>query len=325
MALLLVTVAVVSLGVGAVALPPRAVVDALLRADKEGMAATIVWELRMPRIILGVLIGSGLAACGAGFQGLFRNPLADPFIVGASGGAALGATLAIVLGAQWRWAGFSPISLAAFAGALSAVMLVYGVAEVGGSTPVIALVLAGSALSTLLSAIVSLLMLISDRNLHQTYAWLLGGLSGSSWTHLRASWPYLVLGSTALLLLARPLDALALGDETAQNLGLSIGKARALIVLAATLTTAAAVAASGIIGFVGLIAPHIARLLFGSSHQRLIPASVLLGGLLLLLADDLARTVMAPVEIPVGIVTSILGGPFFLYLLKSRQRDLRGG
>lgn len=327
LAVMLLGIAILSLGVGAVGLAPRTVIAVLLNRFDAALASAdraIVWDLRVPRIILGILIGGGLAVSGAAFQGLFRNPLADPFIVGASGGAALGATLAIVLGATWSGAGLGPVSLAAFVGALGAVALVYGIAQVGGSAPVIALVLAGSALSTLLSAIVSLLMLISDQGLHATYAWLLGGLAGRSWSQLVASWPYLVVGSATLWLFARPLDALSCGDETAQSLGLSLPQARGAIVLLATLITAAAVAAGGIIGFVGLIAPHIARLLFGSGHGRLIPASALIGGLLLLLADDVARTILAPIEIPVGIVTSILGGPFFLYLLKSRQRALGG-
>jgi len=324
---LLALIVVLSLGVGAVSIKPDQVLDVLFRrhdADVDPTDVAIIWDLRLARIILGVLIGGGLAASGAAFQGLFRNPLADPFVVGASGGAALGATVAITLGVRWGGAGFGPVPLAAFVGSLLAVAAVYGVAQTGGTTPVIALVLAGSALSTFLSAIVTLLMMMSDSSLHQIYGWLLGGLSGRSWPHLQASWPYLVVGSIALWLFARPLDALACGEETAQSLGLSIARARGGIVLMATLTTAAAVAAGGIIGFVGLIAPHIARLLFGSSHSRLIPASMLLGGLLMLLADDVARTVLAPVEIPVGIVTSLLGGPFFLYLLKSRQRQLGG-
>lgn len=319
--------ALLSLGVGAVSLEPSRVFAALLRRTDPSVSTidvAIVWDLRLARILLSILIGGGLAASGAAFQGLFRNPLADPFIVGASGGAALGATLAITLGLRWSGGGFGPVPLAAFVGALIAVLLAYSIAEAGGATPVVALLLAGSALSTLFSAVVALLMTLSDRNLHETYTWLLGGLSGRSWGHLGASWPYLVLGSLGLWLCARPLDALACGEETAQTLGLSVRRARLVIVILATLTTAAAVATGGIIGFVGLIAPHIARLFFGSSHARLIPASMLVGGLLMLLADGVARTILAPIELPVGIVTSVLGGPFFLYLLKSRQRELGG-
>lgn len=326
---LLVIALVLSLGLGAVPLAPGRVLAALATQTPwsgpvREVDVTIVWDLRLARALLAALIGAGLAAAGAAFQGLFRNPLADPFVVGASGGAALGATLAITAGLSWNLAGFGPVPLAAFVGALLAVAVVYAVAEAGGHAPAVALLLAGAALSTLLSAAVSLLMLLNDRALMEVFAWLMGSLGGRSWPHLQASAPYLLVGLGALWLLARPLDALACGEDTAQSLGLSLPQARGAVVAAASLTTAAAVAAGGIIGFVGLIAPHAARLLFGADHHRLVPASALLGALLLLLADDLARTVLAPVELPVGIVTALLGGPFFLYLLKTRQRELGG-
>jgi iron complex transport system permease protein len=337
LAVALLLTAVLSLGLGAVRVAPGDVLLALFgSANAPRMARTIVWDLRLPRILLGILIGGGLATAGAAFQGLFRNPLADPFVVGASGGASLGATLAIYFGARWALVtgtllpqtglfALGPVPLAAFVGALLAVGLVYAIAESGGGAPIVALVLAGTALSTLLSAIVALLMTTSDSHFQATYAWLLGGLSGRSWWHLQATWPYLAFGILSLWLLSRPLDALSFGDETAQSLGLSIRRARALIIVAATLTTAASVAAAGIIGFVGLIAPHVARLFFGAAHRRLIPASALLGGLLVLLADDLARAAWAPIEVPVGVITAVLGAPFFLYLLKTRQRHLGGG
>jgi iron complex transport system permease protein len=325
---LLVLATVLSLGVGAVFLPPRRVLDALLHPSNPGVKPTdvsIVRDLRLARVLLAALIGAGLAAAGAAFQGLFRNPLADPYVVGASGGAALGATVAIVTGMTWRVAGLGPVPLAAFAGSLLAVSLVYFIAEMGGNASAIELLLAGAALSTLLSAITYLLMLVKDSTLHEVFAWTLGGLSGRSWPHLWNSAPYLLVGLGALWLLARPLDALACGEETAESLGLPLPRTQGALVAAASLTTAAAVAAGGVIGFVGLIAPHAARLLVGATHHRLIPASALMGALLLVLADDLARTVLAPVELPVGIVTSLLGGTFFLYLLKSRQQELRGG
>lgn len=322
---LLVVVLLASLTVGAVSLPIRRVMTILMHPTAVGvdpMEATIVWDMRLGRVLLAALIGAGLAGAGAALQGLFRNPLADPFVVGASSGAALGATLAISLGLPWQVAGFGPVPLAAFVGAMLAVALVYSIAEIGGVTPVIALLLAGAALSTFLGAVVSLLVMLHDQNLYAVFTWLLGGLSGRSWPHLWGSMPYMVIGLGALWLLARPLDALAFGDETAQSLGLPLPWARGAIITAASLATAAAVAAGGTIGFVGLIAPHAARLLVGASHARLIPASALLGALLLLLADNVARTVLAPLELPVGIVTAMLGGPFFLYLLKTRQRAL---
>jgi iron complex transport system permease protein len=318
---------VVSLGVGAVFIPPERVVRVFIDSSNTGIVAsdvTIIRDLRLARVLLAALVGAGLGTAGAAFQALFRNPLADPFVIGASGGAALGATLAITLGLTWNMAGFGPIPLAAFVGSLLAVLVVYVIANGNGGS-VIGLLLAGAALSTVLTSVVSLLMLISDENMHQIFSWLMGGFGGRSWVHLWSSGPYLFLGFILMWLLARPLDALACGDETALTIGLPLPYARGAVVAIATLVTAAAVSAAGIIGFVGLVAPHIARLFFGATHHRLIPTSALIGALLTLLADDLARTVLAPVELPVGIITSLVGGIFFLYLLKSRQRELRGG
>lgn len=325
LAVLLAVGIIVSLGVGAVSLPLHKVVTILVQPTApsvDPMEATIVWDMRFGRALLAAMIGAGLAAAGAALQGLFRNALADPFVVGASSGAALGATLAIIAGWQWGTAGFGPVPLAAFVGAMAAVLMVYGIAEIGGTAPAVALLLAGAALSTFLGALVYLLAMLNDQNLYAVVSWLLGGLSGRGWPHVAVSLPYMVVGIGVLCLLARPLDALTFGDETAQSLGLSLRWARGAIVAAASLTTAAAVAAGGTIGFVGLIAPHAARLLVGTRHAHLIPASALLGALLLLLADDVARTIMAPLELPVGIVTAMLGGPFFLYLLKTRQQQL---
>jgi len=315
---LLVLAIIVSVAVGAVVLPLPRVLRALLLPTAPGVEATdatIVWDIRFGRVLLAALLGTGLAVSGTALQGLFRNPLADPFVIGASSGAALGASLAIVTG-------IGPVSLAAFAGSLLAVAAAYSIAEIGGVVPATALLLAGAALNTFLSAIVSLVMLFNEQSAYAVLNWLLGGLSGRSWPHLWASLPYLAIGLGLIWLLSRPLDALAFGDETAQSLGLPLGWARVAIVAAASLTTAAAVSAGGTIGFVGLIAPHAARLLVGAEHARLIPASALLGALLLLLADDVARTILAPLELPAGVITAALGGPFFLYLLKTRQRDL---
>ncbi|HYF65113.1 MAG TPA: iron ABC transporter permease [Herpetosiphonaceae bacterium] len=313
---------VLGLGIGAVSLGPAATLRALVRpATADPTAVTIVWDLRLARMLLAGLIGAGLASAGAGFQGLFRNPLADPFVVGASGGAALGATLAIVFDLPWRGFGLGPVPLAALVGALGAVALVFAVAEAGGRAPRTALLLAGAALSSLLSAAVSLLLLLNEQPLYEVFAWLMGGLSGRSWPQLRAAAPLVGLGIGGLLLLARPLDALACGEEAAQSLGLPLGRTRAAVVAAASLTTAATVAGAGIIGFIGLIAPHIARLLVGAGHARLIPASALVGAILLLVADTAARSVAAPLEIPVGVITALLGGPFFLVLLKRHSRE----
>lgn len=320
----LVVAVVLSLGVGGVALSPGRVARALLDPHNPAVRpadVSIVWDLRLARVLLAALVGAGLAGAGAAFQGLFRNPLADPFVIGASGGAALGATLAIVAGGrEGGWLAVS-VPLAAFAGALLAVLLVYLIASSGGGDSATALLLAGAALSTMLSSVVSLLMLLNDRELPEIFAWLLGGFSGRSWGHLALSAPPLLLGLGALWLLARPLDALSAGEESARSLGLPLRQARGALVAAASLATAAAVAAGGVVGFVGLVAPHVARLLCGAGHARLVPASALIGALLLLLADTVARSAAAPLELPVGVITAVLGGPFFLWLLHRRGRS----
>lgn len=309
---LLLLVVLLSLGMGAVSIPPGQVLSVLFQRSNPDLSRTIVaivWDLRLARTLLALVIGAGLAASGSAYQALFRNPLADPYIIGASGGAALGATLAIILHVDM-------VMPAAFVAALLAVIMVYLIAQAGGHVSAVNLVLAGAAVSTLLSSAVSLLMFLGDRDLHEVFAWLLGGLSGRSWSHLQLAAPLVAVGIAVLWSMSRPLDALTFGEETAQALGLDLFRARAVLVLAATLTTAAAVATAGIIGFIGLLAPHIARRFVGGSHRLQIPMSVLVGGLLLVLADDLARTMMAPLELPVGVLTALLGAPFFLWLLK---------
>lgn len=312
------------IGAGAVSIRPADVFQILAGTIKEGTDYIIVMNFRLPRVILAALIGGGLAAAGTAFQGMFRNPLADPFVVGASGGAALGATIAIAFGLSIQVGTFNTVPITAFLGSIAAVFLVYLIAESGESASTVSLLLAGTALSTILSSAVSLIMLLSDKTLHETYTWLLGGLSGRSWKDLKGTAPFILAGSLGLWFFSRPLDALASGERTAKSLGLPIKKTRALIVLMASLTTAASVAAGGIIGFVGLVAPHIARIFVGSSHRRLIPASMLTGALMLMTADVIARTIVAPMELPAGIITSVTGGAFFLYLLKTRRGELRG-
>ncbi|MBI1895018.1 MAG: iron ABC transporter permease [Acidobacteria bacterium] len=322
---LLIVTAVLSLGIGAVRIPPDRVVEILFGEVESGIGAThktIIWELRLPRILLACLVGAGLGTAGAGYQGLFRNPLADPFVIGASSGAALGATLVIVSELEPRVAGLGAVPAAALAGSLLAVALVYVIASVGRQVSLVSLLLAGVATSSFIGAVVSLLLFLHDEKLVTIFGWLMGSLSGRGWPALRTAAPLILFGSGALWLLARPLDALTFGEETAASLGVRLGRLRGMIVVAASLATAAGVAAGGIIGFVGLIAPHLARLLVGARHGVVIPASGLLGGLLLVIADDLARTVASPAELPVGVVTALLGSPFFLWLLKARQREL---
>ena len=307
---LLLVGSLLSLGMGAVSISLSDTLAALSGNPVKESHATILWDFRVARVLLVILCGSSLASAGSAFQGLFRNPLADPYIVGASGGAALGATLAVVFDRT------VPIGVAGFLGALGAVLIVYAIAEASNFGSVVSLLLAGAAMSTMLSAIVSLLLLLSDEVLHEIFSWLMGGFSGRSWSHLTQASVAAFLGIAIILPMSRALDALSAGESSAEALGLDLRRARLLIVIGASLSTAAAVSASGIIGFVGLIAPHLARRLVGASHAVVIPASMLLGSILLLIADDLARTIAAPLELPVGVFTALLGGPFFLFLLR---------
>lgn len=316
---------ILALGLGAVTLPPGRVLQGLygLTTGKEADSAQVIVGLRLTRALLAAAVGASLATAGAVLQGLFRNPLADPYVIGSSSGAALGAVIAMTLGFQAGRYGFSPIGWAAFSGGLSATLIVYLVA---GSSPIrsdaSSLLLAGTALSSLFSACVSVILALRDKDLHQAWFWLLGGFSGRGMPELAAAAPAMGLGFIAALASARVLDVLAAGDEEARSLGLSPAGARLIIGAFAALSVSASVAVAGAIGFVGLVSPHLARRFVGPAHRNLIPAAALTGAAMLLLADAVSRTVFAPVEMPVGAITALIGAPFFLY--KIARRGLEG-
>lgn len=322
---------VAAVGWGSVAIPPGTTVRILLHPLGMGgpvrwseQAATILWTLRLPRALAAGLVGAALAAAGALFQGLLRNPLADPYVVGTSGGAALGAVLGMLVGGMLPALGFGAVPLLAFAGALLSMGLVYQLARIGGRVPIVSVLLAGFAVSTLLGYSVSLLLFLSERlqlQLPQVYAWLLGGIGVSGWRELALIGPLVIVVLVASLALARPLNAFALGEEGAARLGIGVERDKRLILLTGSLLTAAAVSVSGLIGFVGLIVPHLVRMVCGPDHRLLLPASALAGAAFLVVADLLARTVVAPAELPVGIVTALVGGPFFLWLLRRTRRE----
>lgn len=320
----LVVVMLLSLGIGAVPIPLSSIAESLAASVGVPVAVdrtiqSIVVEIRLPRIVLAVVVGMALAASGTIFQGLFRNPMADPYIIGVSGGAALGATTAIVLGVTLSVAGLSAVTVLAFGGALLVTLLVYRLAWYRHDVVPEHLLLAGVAVGAFLAAIISALQFASSGNIQQVVFWLMGGFSGRTWEHVWLAFPYVIAGYAVARYFARDLNLLLLGDETARSLGVSAATSRRWLIAAGALMAAAAVAVSGLIGFVGLVVPHLMRLITGPDHRRLLPAATLAGGITLLLADTVARTIIAPTEIPVGIVTAGLGAPFFLYLLRKNR------
>ena len=312
-----------SLAVGPVSVQPSRVLSLLLSSDTEVAAddaeAVIVRTIRPPRVLLAVLVGALLSLSGAVMQGLFQNPMADPYVVGVSSGAALGATIALSLSLDaWFW-GVHSVSLFAFVGALGVTFFVYGISFRSGRVPVTVLLLTGVAIGSLAAAVTSFLMMMSQHNLHRILYWLLGGLASRRWEHVEMVWPYAVVGVVVLQVYARDLNLLLQGEESAQYMGVNVERVKLLLLATAALLTAAAVAVSGIVGFVGLLVPHIMRLIVGPDHRRLFPASALGGAILVVGADILARTLVAPAEIPLGVITSLLGCPFFLFLLHRRR------
>jgi iron complex transport system permease protein len=281
--------------------------------------ATILLDLRLPRVLLGVLVGASLALAGSGFQGILRNPLADPYIVGTSAGAALGAALAIVLRLPSPLPWLSPVPALAFLGALGAMLTVYHLARIGNTLPVETFLLAGVVVGSFAGAMVSFLMTLAHEDLPRVVFWLMGSLGQADSSRVALVAPYLLIGGVALYLLSPALNLASMGDEVAWSLGVDVEKMKIRVILAGSLVTAAAVSAAGLIGFLGLLVPHLTRMLVGPDHRILMPASALGGAAFLVLADTVARTVGAPQEIPVGVVTAMVGAPFFFWLLHRRK------
>ncbi|MDY6906733.1 MAG: iron chelate uptake ABC transporter family permease subunit [Chloroflexota bacterium] len=287
-------------------------------------AETILFHIRLPRVTAAAFVGAALAAAGVLFQGLLRNPMADPYIIGTSAGAAFGATLAMMLPVSLAFAGFGLVPVAAFLGAMGAVLLVYNVARVGGKTPIVSMLLAGFAVSAMLAAAMSLLITLSDRlqlRLHSVFSFLMGGIAVSDWSQLAVLVPLIIAGIVAARFFAFRLNAFSLGEEGAAYLGIEVERDKLLILGVGSLLTGAAVSMSGLIGFVGLMVPHAVRMVLGPDHRLLLPASALVGAGFLVLADLLARVVIAPEEMPVGIITALIGAPFFIYLLRRTGRE----
>ncbi|MCK6629243.1 MAG: iron ABC transporter permease [Anaerolineae bacterium] len=333
LSLLLGLVLLAAVGLGAVQIGPGQV--AAILAGQIGLNLAIPYEsqqelvllaIRLPRVVLGLLIGAALAVSGAAVQGLFRNPLADPTLIGIASGAALAAVAVIVLGATLfagltAWLGLYTLPLAAFVGGMATTLLVYRLASNGGRTVVTTLLLAGIAINALTGAATGLLTFVAtDEQLRSITFWGLGSLGGATWQSVATVTPFVILPLIGIPYLARPLNVLLLGEAEAGHLGVNVERVKQVIVLLVALAVGATVSVAGIIGFVGLVTPHLLRLLVGPDHRRLLPGSALLGATLLLAADLIARTIVIPAELPIGIVTAMLGAPFFLWLLLQDRR-----
>lgn len=327
--LVLIAALILSVAVGSVFIPPAVMLN-LVAAQLSGSASTpglaplstILFQLRLPRTALVALVGAALGGSGAGYQGLFRNPLADPYLIGVASGAGLGAVLAMTPGVSSQSVfGLMTIPVAAFAGAVLTVIAVYQLARVGHTLPTTNLILAGVAVSAFTSAVSSFLMLTSTGELRRALIWLMGGAAMSGWEPVLAMLPYIAVGLGVLLTTGHALNVFQFGEEQAAQMGLPVERLRRVVVIAASLTTAAAISFAGVIGFVGLIIPHLIRFVWGGDYRRILPLSVIGGAAALLAADVLARVLLAPQELPVGIITALAGAPFFLWILRRARQQ----
>lgn len=305
--------------VGAVNISYKEFIDMLLRG-KETENSTILMQIRLPRVLMCLIIGAGLAAVGGVMQGIFKNPLVDSYTLGMSSGAALGAVISIVTGVSFSIAGISTTGVFAFIGAVTTLILVYSLAHKKHKISVNSLLLAGVAVSYFLSSVIAFMMLLSHDNIQHIVFWTMGSLSLTSWGKVAVSYITIIPGILALMLYTRELNILTMGDESAQYLGIDVEKLKRILLLISCIIVGSVVSVSGTIGFLGLVAPHIIRLLVGSNNKKVIPYSAILGAILLIVSDTLGRTLIQPVEIPVGVMTSILGGPFFIFLLRKQKQ-----
>lgn len=292
-------------------------IDNLVPVEWGSLEESVIVQLRLPRVLSAVVVGVALSIAGVAFQCLFRNPMADPYVLGVASGAGFGAALAMILRLGFSVFGaVYAIPLMASVGAISTVFLVYGIARTGTELPVLRLLLAGIAVSSFFSALISVMMALAGEDLHVVYMWLLGGFSLSRWEYLYVAVPTVIMGFIILYAFARDFNIILLGEEQAKQLGVEVEKVKKTVLVIASIVTAVAVSISGIIGFIGLIVPHIMRILVGPDHRILLPSSALAGASILVLCDTVARSIIRPIALPTGIITTMLGCPFFIYLLK---------
>lgn len=311
----LLIIAMLSVSLGAVQIPLKDIVNILLGGESDPEKEAIILTLRLPRVVEAALVGMGLSVVGAFYQGLFRNPMADPYVLGVSSGAALGATIAIILGL-----GIFGLGVLSFISALLTIWVVYTISGTGHKVSITTMLLAGIAISAFISAFISLLMLLNHQELANIVFWTMGGFGLATWQEIKISAPVIIFGSLLLYTYSRDLNVIMTGEEAAEHLGVNTEKAKKVILAAGALVTAAAVSVGGIIGFVGLIIPHICRLIVGPDNRVLVPFSAAFGAAFLIIADTLARIALKPIEIPVGIITAVFGGPFFIYLLIKNKK-----
>ncbi len=317
--ILFIVAVVVSASIGVAKVPFWDAFRSMLPWLEGGKHGLIIREVRLPRVILAGLVGASLATSGAVFQALLRNPLADPYILGVSGGGALGAILAMAIGIDFSLWGFSSVPIFAFLGSLCTIFFVYAVGSVRGRIATQSLLLTGVIVNAIFSALIMFITSVVDFSQVQSIIfWLMGNLGTIEYGSLLKLSAYSLIGLIVLFSLARDLNALSLGEEQALQLGVDVERTKKLAFVGASLITGAVVSVSGLIGFVGLIVPHTVRLIFGPDHRLLLPASMLCGGIFLMTADTIARTILSPIELPVGVITAICGGPFFIWLLRKR-------
>lgn len=293
---------------------------AFIRGSADASVYTIFFNLRLPRALLAFVSGGALSISGACLQGMFKNPMADSYVVGVSSGAALGATIALVFGFSISWLGFGAVTVFAFLGGIGAIFFVYSIAKIKGKVSTFSLLLSGIAISSLCSALVYCMMIIFRDKMEHIVMWTMGSFSSSSWDKVKVAVPVMIVASLLCSLFARDLNIMLQGDETARHLGVNTGRVRRNLLILTSVAAASAVSVSGIIGFVGLIVPHMLRIISGPDHKKLLPLSFFGGSIFLLVADTLARTVLDSQEIPVGVITALVGVPFFLYLLKRGRK-----
>lgn len=291
--------------------------------DIKETSAIIILKIRLPRIILAALVGSGLSIVGAAFQGIFKNPMAEPYVLGVSSGASVGATIAIVLGAGLSFFGITFETLFAFIGAILTTVLVYSIARVGNKVPVVNLLLSGVVISFFFSSIISILMTLNSDKVDKIVFWLMGSVAAASWTQIVLITPVLCVGFYIIYYYSRDLNVILMGEEEAKTMGVNVEMVKTRLLIVSALVVGVIVSFSGIIGFVGLIIPHIIRLIFGSDNRIVIPFSAVYGAIFMIVCDTIARIALNPTELPVGVITSFFGAPFFIYLLyKSKKKVL---